>query len=95
MKDDTNISDNEEEGQVRGRVNSMRTNLRDLTGSFIETKSRDPSTNRRDVSKNRSFIMKQQPSSNNLSHKEESVSYVSVSQLSDWQEYRNFDQGNL
>lgn len=55
VKDDTNISDGEEDTQIRGRVNSMRTNIRELTGSVIDLKSRDPSTNTKELSKNNSF----------------------------------------
>jgi hypothetical protein len=41
QKDDTNISDAEDDDFVRGRVNSMRTNIRDMTGSIHDLKLRD------------------------------------------------------
>ena len=75
QKDDTNISDAEEEDFVRGRVNSMRTNIRDMTGSIHDLKQRDFSViNSNDKSiKNESFL-KNFNISQNPSYKDESNS---------------------
>lgn len=89
MKDDTNISDAEEETQMRGRVNSMRTNIRDTAsgiGGTTDPKSRDISINTRELSKNTSFAYKNLTSSQNPSIKDELIS-----QISDSQDYKNFD----
>ncbi len=44
IKDDTNISeDDEKEEHMRGRVNSMKTHVRDLTGTLSEMNFRDTS----------------------------------------------------
>jgi len=78
QKDDTNISDAEEEDFVRGRVNSMRTNIRDMTGSIHDLKQRDFSViNSNDKSiKNESFL-KNFSMSQNPSYKDESNSQSS------------------
>ena len=75
QKDDTNISDAEDDDFVRGRVNSMRTNIRDMTGSIHELKQREFSdVNSNDKSiKNDSFL-KNFNLSQNPSYKDESAS---------------------
>lgn len=80
QKDDTNISDGEEDALARGRVNSMRTNIRDLAGSITDTnrfKQELSLSHSKELSlKNSSFSrFKNLPSSHNPSAKdEESVS---------------------
>ncbi|CDW85337.1 UNKNOWN [Stylonychia lemnae] len=78
QKDDTNISDAEDDDFVRGRVNSMRTNIRDMTGSIHDLKLRDLSViNSKDQSiKNDSFL-KNLNISQNPSYKDESASQTS------------------
>ena len=78
QKDDTNISDAEDDDFVRGRVNSMRTNIRDMTGSIHELKLREFSVvNSNDKSiKNDSFL-KNFNLSQNPSYKDESASQTS------------------
>eukprot|EP00347_Sterkiella_histriomuscorum_P005407 403356732 len=77
QKDDTNISDGEDDSISRGRVNSMRTNIRDLAGSITENKFRELSINnntKENSIKNSSFGMKNLSSSQNRSLKDDSVS---------------------